>query len=143
MDVPFDGRRRLARSGAGGGSTRVFTRYWLPVVAYVSVIFVVSAQPGLHAPVTFQNGDKLAHLLEYGVLGLLFARALRGTLPARGWVFTSMLSLALGLGIGAGDEYFQSFVRGRDSTVFDWLADGTGLTFSQLAYLATARDPEA
>lgn len=129
----------MARVGTGA----VFARYWLPVLAYVSLIFVLSAQPGLHPPVKFQNSDKLAHMVEYGVLGWFLVRALRAALPARSWVFTSMLALGLGLVIGAGDEIFQSFVPGRDSTVFDWLADGTGLTFAQLAYLAVARDPEA
>ena len=128
---------------ARAGTRAVFARYWLPVLAYVSLIFVLSAQPGLHPPFRFQNADKLAHMLEYGVLGWLLVRALRAAMPARSWVFTSMLALGLGLGIGAGDECFQSFVPGRDSTVFDWLADGMGLTFAQLAFLAAARDPEA
>lgn len=132
----------MANSG-GSGAMALFTRYWLPVAAYVSVIFVLSAQPNLRPPFQFQNSDKVSHLLEYGGLGLLLARALRATLRPRSWLFTTMLALGLGLGIGAGDEYFQSFVPGRDSTVFDWLADGTGLTFAQLVYLAAARDREA
>ena len=132
----------MARGGAGSNSPQVFARYWLPVVAYVALIFVLSAQPGLNPPVRFQNSDKLLHLLEYGVLGLLFARALRASMPARSWLFTSLLALGVGLGIGACDEYFQSFIPGRDSTVFDWLADGTGLTFAQLVYLAAAREPK-
>ena len=133
----------MARVGAGIGRRAVFARYWLPVLAYVSLIFVLSAQPGLHPPLQFQNSDKLAHLFEYGLLGWLLVRALRATLPARSWMFTSMLAIGVGLGIAAGDEIFQSFVPNRDSTVFDWLADGTGLTLSQLAFLAMARDPEA
>lgn len=133
----------MATGGTGSVPTKVFVRYWLPVLAYVALIFVLSAQPGLSPPVHFQNSDKVAHLLEYGVLGLLFARALRATLPARSWLFLSMLMLGAGLGIAACDEYFQSFIPGRDSTVLDWLADGTGLTFAQLAYLAAARDREA
>lgn len=133
----------MARVGAGIGRTAVFLRYWLPVLAYVSLIFALSAQQGLQPPVKFQNSDKLAHMLEYGVLGWLLVRALRAVMPKRSWVFTTMLALGLGLCIGAGDEFFQSFIPGRTSTVFDWLADGTGLTLSQLAFLATARDPEA
>lgn len=132
----------MATGGSGSDTTAVFARYWLPVVAYVALIFVVSAQPGLHPPVRFQNSDKLAHLAEYGLLGLLLGRALRASLPGRSWLFVSMLTLGLGLGVGAADEVFQSFVPGRDSTVFDWLADGMGLTFAQLAYLAAARDPK-
>lgn len=132
----------MKSGGTGSDRARLFARYWLPVLAYVSLIFVLSAQPRLHPPLQFMNSDKLMHVLEYGALGLLFARALRATLPGRSWVFTSLLGLAVGLGIGAGDEYFQSFIPGRDSTVLDWLADGTGLTFAHLAYLALAREPK-
>lgn len=133
----------MATGGTDSGTTALFMRYWLPVAAYVAMIFVLSAQPNLRPPLQFQNSDKVSHLLEYGLLGLLLVRALRATLRTRSWLFTTMLALGLGLGIGAGDEYFQSFIPGRDSTVFDWLADGTGLTFAQLAYLAVARDREA
>lgn len=139
MEVLLERRRRLARVGTG----RLFARYWLPVLVYVSVIFILSDQPGLRPPLKFTNSDKLMHMLEYGGLGWLLVRAFRAAMPARSWVFTSMLALGLGLCIGAGDEYFQSFVPGRESSVFDWLADGTGLIFAQLAFLAAARDPEA
>jgi VanZ family protein len=132
----------LASGGSGSRRSKLFVRYWLPVLGYVSVIFVLSAQPGLQSPLRFQNGDKVMHLLEYGGLGLLFARAVLASFPARPWVFVSLLALFTGLGIGAGDEYFQSYIPGRESSVFDWLADGTGLTLAQLAYLALAREPE-
>ena len=133
----------MASRGTGSGSAAFFARFWLPVVAYVSVIFALSAQPGLQPPLHFQNSDKLMHLLEYGGLGLLMARALRASLPARSWAFVVLLALGIGLGIAAGDEYFQSFVPNRDSSAFDWVADGTGLTFAQLAFLAAGRDREA
>jgi hypothetical protein len=36
---------------------------------------------------------------------------------------------------GAGDEYFQSFVPGRDSSVYDWMADTSGVVLAQLVYV--------
>ena len=51
----------------------VFVRFWLPVVAYVGLIFTLSAQPGLQPPMHFQYADKVAHICEYGVLGFLLA----------------------------------------------------------------------
>jgi VanZ family protein len=132
----------LKSGGTRNDASGLFVRHWLPVLAYVSIIFVLSAQPNLQPPLTFQNSDKLVHVLEYGGLGLLFAWALRATTPARSWTFVSLVALGTGLCIGAGDEYFQSFIRGRESSVFDWLADGSGLTLAQLAYLAFARDPK-
>lgn len=128
----------MSNGGTGSDRTRLFVQYWLPVLAYVSVIFFLSDQPHLQPPLHFQNSDKLMHLMEYGGLGLLAARAMRASFQQRAWVFCSLLVLGVGLAIAAGDECFQSLIPGRDSSVFDWLADGTGLTFAQLAYLAFA-----
>ncbi len=119
-----------------------FLRYWLPAVAYVAVIFTLSAQARLAPPFRFQNSDKVMHLLEYGGLGLFLSRAVRASMPGRTWLATSLTTALLGLAIAACDEKFQSFVPGRESTVFDWLADGIGITFSQLAFLAFAREQE-
>ncbi len=121
-------------------TSRLVLRYWLPVLAYVSVIFILSAQPHLKPPLHFQNSDKLMHLLEYGGFGLLLARAVRATLPQHAFLVTSLLTLALGMAIGAGDERFQALIPGRECSLLDWFADSTGLTFAQLVYVTFAKD---
>jgi VanZ family protein len=42
--------------------------------------------------------------------------------------------------VGAGDEYFQSFIPGRDSSVYDFMADAAGIVLAQLATLLFLRD---
>lgn len=119
---------------------RLFLGWWLPVIAYVSTIFVLSSQPGLHPPVTFQNSDKVMHLLEYGGLGFLLGRALRATM---GWPLgatASLVVVGVGMAIGAADEWWQSHVPGRDSTVLDWCADSAGLVLLQIVQLVFGRD---
>jgi VanZ family protein len=114
---------------------RIFVRYWLPVVLYVGMIFALSAQPGLQPPLKFENSDKVAHMLEYGGLGVLLGRALR-TLPRlRSVLVASLAAVLIGAAIAACDETFQSTVPNRDPSVFDWIADCVGLSFAQLAYL--------
>ena len=113
---------------------------WILVLVYVAVIFTLSAQPNLASPFRFRNGDKVAHTLEYGGLGLLLVRAVRGRV---GWdrpLAGGMLALALGLGIAVADERFQSIIPGRDCSLFDWMADAGGLILGQLAYLAIRRE---
>lgn len=122
------------------GGTRVAGSHWLPVLAYVSLIFTLSAQPRLAPPFEFQNSDKVIHLLEYAVLGVLLARAIRRSWPWRSITAAASLTLLLGLAVAAGDEWFQSTVPGRDASVFDWYADGFGLVLSQLTVLALGRD---
>ena len=118
---------------------RRFFRYWLPVLAYVGLIFVVSAQPRLRPPVSFQNADKFAHVIEYGILGFLLVRARRGDGPTRDPLGDGMFALAIGLAVGASDESFQAMVPGRESSVRDFLADGCGLVLAQIAWLNVRR----
>ena len=112
-----------------------FLWFWLPVLGYITMIFVLSAQPNLQSPFHFQNGDKLAHILEYGGLGILLARALHGSRPASAAMSVSLIALLIGMAIGIGDELFQAGVPGRDSNPLDFLADTTGLVLAQMLFL--------
>jgi len=65
-----------------------FLWLWGPVVGYCALIFMVSAQQDLSPP-DFPSSDKVAHFLEYGVLGLLWARAATASWPY--WTFRLLL----------------------------------------------------
>jgi len=119
-----------------------FTRYWLAVLLYLGVIFTLSAQPHLRAPIEFQNSDKLYHLMEYGGLGLLMARALRSTLPGISPIALGLAVIGLGIVIAASDERFQSTVPGRESSAYDALADTLGVTAAQWLYWRRPRRAE-
>jgi len=130
----------LANGRTRQATSRLVLRYWLPVLAYVSVIFFLSAQPNLKPPLHFLNSDKLMHAAEYGGFGVLMARAVRATLPQHAFLATSLLTLAIGMAIGVGDERFQTLIPGRECSLFDWLADSTGLVFAQILYVTFAKD---
>ena len=119
--------------------TRRFVRYWLPVLAFVGLIFALSAQPHLRPPLNFQNSDKFAHVLEYGGLGYLLVRAMRGDTPSPDPLREGLVALAIGLAVGASDELFQSTVPGRESSPRDFLADACGLVLAQLLWLTRRR----
>lgn len=124
-----------------------FLRFWLPVLLYLTVILALSAQPYLKLPIRFNNADKLYHLIEYGGLGWLLVRALRGTMRLRTPVAAAAIAIVLGSLFGAGDEYFQSFVPGRDSSPYDWMADTAGVVLAQIVYVlavvATTPEPRS
>lgn len=126
----------MPRESRRGG----FITGWLPLLAYVVLIFVLSSQPGLRPPFRFENGDKLAHTLEYGGLGFLLVRRLRVGPLALGPVTGGLLALAIGMTIGAADELYQRLIPGRDSAVLDWVADTGGVILAQLAWLALRRE---
>ena len=118
----------------------VFLRYWLPVLLYVTLIAVLSAQPNLTPPAQFHVTDKFYHALEYFGLGVLLARAFRAGRHAAIPMRTVMMTITLGVIVGASDEIFQSFVPGRMSDIYDVLADATGVLLSQVAFLLAVRE---
>jgi VanZ family protein len=98
---------------------------WLPVIAYMGVIFVLSAQPKLPTPPGILGWDKLQHYLAYMVMGLLLIQAADRMPLLR--INPYLQALVIGALYAASDEYHQSFVPGRTMDARDWLADVTGL----------------
>jgi len=95
---------------------------------WTAITFVVSNQPVVVIP--FGAPDYVAHAINYGVLGALLIWALaRGEWSA---VTTPLLLSAIVLAVllGIGDEFHQSFIPGRDSSVRDVLADAIGASLS-------------
>lgn len=99
-------------------------RSWGPAAIWVAITFIVSHQPVVVIP--FGAPDYVAHVINYGVLGVLLIWALAGgewasmTAP----VIASAVLLAVLLGIL--DEFHQSFIPGREATVRDVVADAVG-----------------
>jgi VanZ family protein len=115
-------------------SRALFMRFWLPVLLYITAIGVVSAQPRLRPPVRFAHSDKIWHVLEYGLLGVLLARAFRATFTTARLATCSLLAVLCGTGVAAADERFQATVPGRISSVYDVAADSVGLILAQVAF---------
>ena len=122
------------------GARHILIPYWLPVLLYVCLIFGLSSQPNLKPPLDFKYSDKVAHTIEYGILGLLLARAVRATGKLEWPLTAALLALSMGMIVGVSDEMFQSLIPGRDSSAFDFFADASGLALAQLIYLALTRD---
>ncbi|MBA2333243.1 MAG: VanZ family protein [Actinobacteria bacterium] len=99
---------------------------WLPVVLWAAVIFALSSVPDLGTGVG--NWDlllrKLAHVVEYAILGALLVRALGRELPA----------LTAGIAYAVSDEVHQHFVAGRRGAPLDVVIDATGVALGVLAW---------
>jgi len=103
---------------------------WAAVIAWMGVIFFLSAQsklpdltPGL--PGLEEIGG---HLIAYGVLAALLWWALRGT----GVRYPATWALVLAVSYGATDEFHQSFVPGRDMSLSDLMVDLIGASVALL-----------
>ena len=110
---------------------------WLPVVAVAALIFTLSSFSQLPSPPSGVS-DKHEHFTIYFILGLTLVRALAGG-RLSGVTFRAVLLAAVLTSLyGISDEFHQSFVPGRDSSVFDWYADTTGAVAAAVLTLAWA-----
>jgi VanZ family protein len=113
-------------------SVRLIGLYWLPVIGYAALIFYFSSliYPGDVMPsFLVAVSDKMLHMLEFGILGILCYRAFRhaaGTWAARYGLLLAIMASVL---YGFADELHQAIVPGRTADAWDFLADATGAVF--------------
>ncbi len=100
---------------------------WIPVLAWMAVIFGLSSIPDLSSglqPLWDLILRKIAHAVEYAILGWLVFRALERSGRSRALVF--VWALVLSAAYAASDELHQHFVAGRHAAVVDGLIDTLG-----------------
>jgi VanZ family protein len=101
---------------------------WAPVVAYMTVIFVLSSIPRPPEPpeaLSFLS-DKALHAMLYAGLAVLIVRALSGGWLRSFTVGTALLAVAIAVAYGISDEIHQYFVPLRTMDVGDVIADAVG-----------------
>jgi VanZ family protein len=104
-----------------------------PPLALMGVIYAFSAQPDLSTGLGTWDLilRKLAHMAEYGLLWLLWHRALAYR--------SSMTAAVITLAYAATDEFHQTFVAGRHGTPVDVLVDAAGVAAAMLLYARRRR----
>ena len=103
---------------AGGGRDRKVS-WQLLALCYMGLIWFLSSRPGTAISLPGFT-DKGAHLIEYAILGFFLGRGFGkgGVMLLSAWLLASAY--------GVLDEYHQSFVIGRFSSVWDAAADSVG-----------------
>ncbi|MGB2710536.1 MAG: VanZ family protein [Conexibacter sp.] len=99
-----------------------------PPLALMALIFALSAQPDLGTGLGTVDlvGRKLVHMTEYGLLWLLWLRAL-------GWRGRAgCAAAALAIAYAITDELHQTGVEGRHGTPVDVAIDATGVALAAL-----------
>lgn len=101
--------------------------YWLPALALMALIFLLSSQSGLRVSedAAVDRPFRITgHLLAYaGLAGLLLFALCRGGRPRLGY---ALLAFGLALLYAAADELHQAFVPGRTGRAEDVLVDAAG-----------------
>jgi VanZ family protein len=107
------------------------------LVLVTFLVVYLSHQPSLKPPLElFPHQDKLFHMIEFGGLGLALVlnRDIFGTKNPRTFMLLSGVIWAV------LDEFHQSFVPGRDSSLQDVAADTAGLVIAVLIFFRLFKD---
>ena len=100
---------------------------------YAALIVALSSIPGKSFPaVRWLTHDKLIHLGEYAVFGILIYRA-AATLRLQDRYLLGIAIVLAGL-FGGLDELYQRLIPGRDSSFGDWSADQIGAVLGATGY---------
>jgi VanZ family protein len=106
----------------------------------MALLFLLSAQPGLRVSDDASVDRPLrqvAHIVSYGVLAVLLARALAG-----GWAATprpAALAVVLAIFYGVTDELHQATVPSRTGQLADVVWDGVGALIGVAVLLGARR----
>ena len=105
-------------------------RAWLPVAAFMALIFYLSSLPHPDEDLPkflFETlGDKFLHVVEYAVLAVLCYRAFRRAAGPSAREYAVALAIVAASLYGATDEVHQAFVPFRTAAWSDWVADTAG-----------------
>jgi VanZ family protein len=125
---------------------------WMPVIGWMLLIFVgstdvLSAEQTSRFFVPFLHWldphmsiamilaihlalRKLGHVIEYAILAALLWRAVRGTLTSTRTIAIAGLVFFASVLFAASDEFHQSFVPTRTSSVNDVMIDACGVAIA-------------
>jgi VanZ family protein len=109
-----------------------FFAKWGPALLWMGIILTISSIPG---PLLPKAGGEprniLFHLFEYAVLGWLLLRATEGK---------GLFAGTISAGWAVLDEWYQSFVPGRASSVKDVIVDLAGFGLILILWKRRSRD---
>ncbi len=103
-----------------------FFFFWLPLFGYMVLIFILSSEPAPEDIPDIWNIDKLLHFMAYGVLSILWLRALKrhwAEIRNKKLIFLSFLFATL---YGISNEIYQHFIPHRQASIADAIANGLG-----------------
>ncbi|MDY0152582.1 MAG: VanZ family protein [Candidatus Cloacimonas sp.] len=114
-----------------------FVRTIYPGIIWMVVIWIISSIPSSNLPsVKIFGFDKLAHLVIYAILGVSFSPWLKQIAQQHNWLKfqEGLLFFGLLVILAAADESHQRFIPGRTVSIYDFLANSTGLGLGYLVH---------
>ncbi len=109
-------------------------RIWAPPAAAALLIFALSAVPNTAFPTHREPAAAAVHLLEFGALAFLVARALARSRPGLPTLVTVAISFSFCVIYGAVDELHQMWVPTRVFDLGDLAFDVLGAALGAAAF---------
>ena len=120
---------------------RTILIFWVPLIAWLLVIHNFSATPSADLPkVGIPFADKIFHMVEYFVLGVLLIRAFDKTDFKVSLAKLAILAIIIALCYGGLDELYQRTRPDRSCEMLDFLADSLGALAGIVIYIADRQD---
>ena len=115
------------------GKAVLFMLRWVPAFVMMGLIFTASSLPASEIPF-FGAFDviykKSGHAIGYALLGTAYYFALPRRLS---WAYRAVVALIMVILFALSDEFHQSFVDGRTSSMRDVAIDTAGAALALLA----------
>ena len=115
------------------------------VVLYAGLIFFLSSQPDPFPYLKRMHKyhlDWFVHGVEYLFFSMLVFRAALAHAPRADLRLLLWVSFLAASFYGLTDEWHQSFVAGRESSIWDWAADTVGAAAGSIIYFGWQRKKE-
>lgn len=109
---------------------RFISRIWYsgPVFAYALLIFFLSSLSRFPESLPdFFGFDKIVHFTEYFIFGFLLSRWFSNITFSYIKSRAIIMTIIIGIFYALTDEWHQSFVPGRNSSIFDLIVDAIGV----------------
>ena len=102
-------------------------------ILFISILSHISSDGIPESPNSFSNQDKIFHLIEFFILGILIQLSLlERKFKAKNEIM--FLTIIFGFSIACIDELHQSFVPGRHCSINDLYFDFFGIILSFINY---------
>ncbi len=102
-------------------------------ILFISILSHISSDGLPESPNSFSNQDKIFHLIEFFILGILIQLSLlERKFKAKNEIM--FLTIIFGFSIACIDELHQSFVPGRHCSINDLYFDFFGIILSFINY---------
>lgn len=117
-------------------------KYFAPAILYVMLIITLSSlNQRVVSNFSWGTEDFILHFIEYHIYGVTLIWAMMRDKPASELKASYRLAVSIGALSAFADEFYQSFVPSRFSTIEDVVADIFGVILSIITFSLMMRIP--